>query len=92
MHRKCISARRLKQALGAPTVQANALSAVRTHIITADDLVAQAVRRRAELEAARGIDWVSDRQPYPTGRTSLLFQELACVCFIGFQIEFHVPS
>lgn len=36
--------------------------------LTSEDVLAVAQKRRAELEAAGEIDWVSDRQPYPTGQ------------------------
>lgn len=55
------------KSLGTPTIQANALSDDRIHL-SAAEVLAAAQQRRAELEAAGEIDWVNDRQPYPTGQ------------------------
>lgn len=62
--------RKTFKALGTPTVQADALCGERT-MLSADELAARALRRRSELEAAGEIDWVGDRQPYPTGQVRL---------------------
>lgn len=59
--------RKTYKALGTPTVQADAL-AVEKIDIDPQRLVAAAELRRAELEARGEIDWVCDRQPYPTGQ------------------------
>lgn len=57
--------------LGTPTVQATALSMDKTEI-SPEQLLAEARRRRAELEAAGEIDWVCDRQPYQMGQVCIL--------------------
>lgn len=59
--------RRTFKELGTPTVQAASLSDDRVDL-SAAELLTQAERRRRELEDAGEIDWVSDRQPYPTGQ------------------------
>lgn len=59
--------RKTFKALGTPTAQADELSNDRVDISSADVLAA-ARKRREELEAAGEIDWVSDRQPFPTGQ------------------------
>lgn len=59
--------RKTFKTLGTPTVQASALSADRTEL-SPQQVQEAARRRRAELEAAGEIDWVCDRQPYPTGQ------------------------
>lgn len=61
--------RKTFKTLGTPTVQADALSDNRTEISPAE-LVAQAERRRAELEAAGEIDWICNRQPYAAGQVT----------------------
>lgn len=53
--------------LGTPTVQATKLSDDRVHV-SREELLSAAQNRRRELEDAGEIDWVSDRQPYPTGQ------------------------
>lgn len=65
--------RKTFKALGTPTVQADSLSADRTEI-SPSELVAQAERRRAELEAAGEIDWVCDRQPFAAGQVNQPFK------------------
>lgn len=62
--------RKTFKALGTPTVQADALSNERIQL-SADELASKAQRRRIELENAGEIDWVADRQPYPTGQVSV---------------------
>ncbi|KAL1525976.1 hypothetical protein AB1Y20_020802 [Prymnesium parvum] len=59
--------RKTFKALGTPTAQAEALAEDQVRLSPAEVLGA-AQKRRAELEAAGEIDWVSDRQPYPTGQ------------------------
>lgn len=59
--------RKTFKSLGTPTVEADALSADRVELSSAEVLAA-AQQRRAELEAAGEIDWVHDRQPFPTGQ------------------------
>lgn len=59
--------RKTFKALGTPTVQCDALSNDRIEC-SQEDLLAAAQRRREELEVAGEIDWVSDRQPNPTGQ------------------------
>ncbi|KAL1502961.1 hypothetical protein AB1Y20_011032 [Prymnesium parvum] len=59
--------RKTFKALGTPTAQAEALAQDQVRLSPAEVLGA-AQKRRAELEAAGEIDWVSDRQPYPTGQ------------------------
>lgn len=53
--------------LGTPTVQANALCDARTELSQVE-LLEKACQRRIELENAGEIDWVCDRQPFPTGQ------------------------
>lgn len=55
------------KALGTPTVQADKMCTLQTDL-TAAEVRAAGVRRRAELELAGEIDWVCDRQPYATGQ------------------------
>lgn len=71
--------RKTFKALGTPTVQADALSCDHT-TLSAEQLVHRAEQRRAELEAAGTIDWVGDRQPYPTGQESVSVVECYHVC------------
>lgn len=59
--------RKTFKSLGTPTVQASALCTARTEL-TSEQLLMAAQKRRADLEAAGEIDWVADRQPYPTGQ------------------------
>lgn len=59
--------RKTYKSLGTPTVQAQALSMDKTDL-SPDQIIAAAERRRKELEEAGEIDWVCDRQPYPTGQ------------------------
>lgn len=59
--------RKTFKALGTPTVQVDALCRTKVEL-SADELLHAAIRRRKELEEAGEIDWVSDRQPYPTGK------------------------
>ncbi|KAL1529486.1 hypothetical protein AB1Y20_000432 [Prymnesium parvum] len=59
--------RKTFKALGQPTAQADALSSDHTRM-SPEELLAAAEKRRKELERAGEIDWVSDRQPYPTGQ------------------------
>lgn len=59
--------RKTLKTLGTPTVQAAALSSDVTEL-SADDVLAAALRKRVELEATGEIDMVSDRQPYDAGK------------------------
>lgn len=47
-------------------MQADALANDEMHLAP-EQLPAVAQQRRKDLEDAREIDWVSDRQPFPTG-------------------------
>lgn len=55
------------KSLGTPTVQAAELADDKVDI-SPEEVLAAALERRRELEAQGEIDWVSDRQPYPTGQ------------------------
>lgn len=59
--------RKTFKTLGTPTVQAQALSNDKTNL-SADQILAAAQKRRTELEQRGEIDWVCDRQPFPTGQ------------------------
>lgn len=59
--------RKTFKSLGTPTLQAQELSADKTDL-TPEQVVAAAEKRRRELELRGEIDWVCDRQPYPTGQ------------------------
>lgn len=59
--------RKTFKTLGKPTAQAKALCADKTEI-SPEQIAAAAQKRREELEARGEIDWVGDRQPYPTGQ------------------------
>lgn len=59
--------RKTFKSLGTPTVQASALSSDRTQL-SPEEVAAAAQRRREELEQRGEIDWVCDRQPYPTAQ------------------------
>lgn len=59
--------RKTFKALGTPTVQVQALSSDKTDL-SPEQILAAAEKRRRELEAQGEIDWVCDRQPYPTGQ------------------------
>lgn len=61
--------RKTFKALGTPTVQAASLSNDVIEL-SQEELLAQAQRRRIELEEKGEIDWVCDRLPYPTGQES----------------------
>lgn len=63
--------RKTFKTLGTPTVQAGELCADRIEI-TPEEAAAAAQRRREELELQGEIDWVGDRQPYPTGQVCLV--------------------
>lgn len=67
--------RKTFKVLGTPTVQANALCDARTEFSHAE-LVEKAQRRRQELEEAGEIDWVCDRQPYPSGQGPIPDEQL----------------
>lgn len=56
-------------------MQADALSNDRTQL-SPTELLAAAEKRRKELELAGEIDWVHDRQPYPTGQGPALDNDL----------------
>jgi len=62
--------RKTFKSLGTPTVQATELSNDAIDL-TPEEVLAAALTRRAELEAAGEIDWVSDRQPFPSGQGPL---------------------
>lgn len=59
--------RKTFKSLGTPTVQASALSSDKTEL-SPEQIAAAAQRRREELEMQGEIDWVADRQPYPTAQ------------------------
>lgn len=61
--------RKTFKALGTPTVQVGELCSDRTEI-TPEEAATAAQKRRNELEIQGEIDWVEDRQPYPTGQVS----------------------
>lgn len=62
--------RKTFKSLGTPTVQASALCSDMTHL-SPEQIAAAAQRRRVELEMRGEIDWVADRQPYPTAQACL---------------------
>lgn len=59
--------RKTFKTLGTPTVQADELCMMKIEPTSAEKLEG-ALARRKELEERGEIDWVSDRQPYPTGQ------------------------
>lgn len=59
--------RKTFKVLGTPTVQVKELSTDKTDL-SPDQVLAAAQKRRTELEERGEIDWVCDRQPYPTGQ------------------------
>lgn len=59
--------RKTFKSLGTPTAQAAELAQDKVHL-SPEQILEAAQQRRAELEAAGDIDWVSDQQPYPTGQ------------------------
>lgn len=63
--------RKTFKSLGTPTVQATELSADKIDL-SSEEIAAAAKKRREELELRGEIDWVADRQPYPTAQV--------CVC------------
>lgn len=67
--------RKTFKALGTPTVQADALCHAETDL-SHEDILKAAEKRREELENAGEIDWVCDRQPYPTGQGPIPDQKL----------------
>lgn len=69
--------RKTFKSLGTPTVQAGELSSDRIDI-TPEEAAAAAQRRRTELEVQGEIDWVADRQPYPTGQVLLVASCVLC--------------
>lgn len=73
--------RKTFKSLGTPTVQATELANDIVDI-TPEEALHGARKRRAELEAAGEIDWVSDRQPFPTGQGPFPGKDL-----IGKKIE-----
>lgn len=73
--------RKTFKALGTPTVQAEALSDSRIDL-TSDQVLQKAMQRRKELELAGEIDWVCDRQLYPTGKGPPIDQS-----FVGEKLE-----
>lgn len=59
--------RKTFKALGTPTVQVGALCTAKVDM-TQEQILLAAQRRRRDLEEQGEIDWVCDRQPYPTGQ------------------------
>lgn len=60
--------RKTFKTLGTPTVQADRLCYAMKAEPSSEEKLHAAKTRRTELEERGELDWVSDRQPYPTGQ------------------------